>query len=67
MCESKFPQLICRPIAAQFMDDTVIALFEFEQTSDGVGIASERHYKLVTPDELSPEELERYIQRARQS
>lgn len=67
MCESKFSQLICRPIAAQFMDDKVIALFEFEQTPDGVGIAVERHYQLVMPEELSPEELNRYIERARQS
>ena len=28
---SKFPSLICRPIAAQFMNDDLIALFEFER------------------------------------
>jgi len=66
MCESKFPKLICRPIAAQFMEGNVIALFQFEQTEEGVGISEEKHYKLVTPDELSPEELARYVQRALQ-
>lgn len=67
MCESKFPNLICRPIAAQFMADNIIALFEFQQTEEGIGISSEKHYKLVTPDELSPEELAHYVQRALQS
>lgn len=27
-CTHKFPSLICRPVAAQFMQDDVIALFE---------------------------------------
>jgi len=31
MCANKFPNLICRPIAAQFMGDELIALFDFEQ------------------------------------
>ncbi|MEZ4865962.1 MAG: hypothetical protein R3C14_31900 [Caldilineaceae bacterium] len=64
MCESKFSNLICRPLAAQFMDDDIIALFEFEYTTDGIAISAERHYKLVAPSELSADELARYVQRA---
>jgi hypothetical protein len=30
LCASKFPSLICRPIAAQFMQGQLIALFEIE-------------------------------------
>lgn len=30
VCAEKFPSLICRPIAAQFMADDLIALFDFE-------------------------------------
>jgi len=30
LCAEKFPALLCRPLAAQFMDDEVIALFELE-------------------------------------
>ena len=60
---TKFPDLICRPIATQFMGDDVIALFEFEQTEDGIAIASEKHYRLVHPEDLSTEELARYQQR----
>ena len=41
LCASKFPALICRPIGPQFMDDKggLIALFEFESTSEGLRIA----------------------------
>jgi hypothetical protein len=35
MCSSKFPHLICRPIAAQSMKEDLIALFELEQTKSG--------------------------------
>lgn len=57
---AKFPTLICKPIAAQFMNDGAIALFEFELTDQGVAITAEKHYRLVRPDELSSEELENY-------
>jgi len=60
---TKFPGLICRPIAAQFMGDDVLVLFEFEQTEDSIAISSEKHYRLVDPDDLSPEELENYRKR----
>jgi hypothetical protein len=61
MCEEKFPNLICRPIAAQFMADDIIALFAFEQLmGDLPTIADERHYKLVPSDGLSDEELASY-------
>lgn len=57
---SKFPNLICKPIAAQFMSNGTIALFEFEFSEDDISITSEKHYKLVKPDELSIEELQKY-------
>lgn len=63
MCAIKFPGLVCRPIAAQFIDKNLIALFEFEQSKDGIKVTSEKHYRLVKPDELSPEELESYLVR----
>ncbi|HEX5151731.1 MAG TPA: hypothetical protein VFW07_09790 [Parafilimonas sp.] len=60
MGASKFPDLICKPIAAQFMANGAIALFEFELTENGIAIISEKHYRLVRPEELSFEELEAY-------
>ncbi len=63
LCAAKFPDLLCRSIAAQFMPDGAIALFEFEQAEQGVAISAEKHYRLVRPEELSPEELQNYQQR----
>ncbi len=60
LCAEKFPSLVCRPIAAQFMRDDVIALFEFEITDEQVTVRDEKHYRLVAPDELTPEELAQY-------
>lgn len=63
MCAEKFPALIPRPLGAQFMEEDVIALFEFESTDQGVGISSERHYKLVPPEDVTEDDLRRYNQR----
>lgn len=56
----KFPKLICKPIAAQFMASGAIALFEFEQGKEGIKIVTEKHYRLVLADELTATELEKY-------
>jgi hypothetical protein len=61
MCLAKFPGLVCRAIAAQYMDENLMALFEFEQTNEGIKVASEKHYRLVKPDELSFDELQSYV------
>ena len=60
VAEQKFADLIARPIAAQFMEDDAIALFEFEEVDDQVTILREHHYNLVPPEELEPEELAAY-------
>lgn len=61
MAAAKFKNLVCKPIAAQFMENGAIALFEFEQSLEGeIAISSEKHYRLVKPNELSVEELEQY-------
>jgi len=63
LCADKFAGLICVPVAAQFMEHKRIALFAFEQTSEGISLCLERHYVLVQPDELSEEELAAYRSR----
>lgn len=63
LCADKLPTLICRPVAAQFMQDDLVALFEFEQQDDDLRIVSEKHYQLVPPDAVTPEDLQRYRQR----
>jgi len=64
VCARKFPSLLCRPVAAQFMQNGVIALFEFEQSDAGVSISSEKHYKLVPPEEVTETDLDGYRHRA---
>ena len=61
MCEERFPTLICRPIAAQFIDTNTIALMSFIPNADG-GIEKtlERHYRLVSYGEIEPEDLRTY-------
>lgn len=63
VCASKFPNLICRPIATQFLVESVIALFELENTKKGVAVSLEKHYELVPPEELTVEDLENYRRR----
>ncbi len=63
LCATKFSALVCRPIAAQFMDDNLIALFELEQNEDRVLIVNEKHYRLVLPDDFSSTDLEVYRSR----
>ncbi len=60
MCMTKFPHLLCRSIAVQWMGADLIALFEFENTPDGIKVSAEKHYRLVKPDDLSIEEVEGY-------
>lgn len=58
--EQKFPGLRCRAIAAQFMTDGTIALFELTLQDDQVRVVEERHYKLVPAAELDGEAIRRY-------
>jgi hypothetical protein len=44
------------------MQDEVIALFEFDEHGGDVTVALEKHYRLVPPDDLTPEDLQRYAQ-----
>jgi hypothetical protein len=64
VCASKFPSLICRPVAAQFMKDDVIALFEFEPEEHGLGVSMEKHYKLVPPEQVTEADLQLYSNRS---
>jgi hypothetical protein len=63
LCATKFPALVCQAIGAQFAGNGLIALFAFEETPDGVRIGREAHYRLVPPDQISPDELKAYQRR----
>ena len=42
------------------MADKVIALFSFDTSDRGVSLGYERHYRLVAPEEVTPEDLQAY-------
>jgi hypothetical protein len=56
VCAAKFPGSVCRPIAAQFMEDNLIALFECEISAGEVFVREEKHYRIVTDKELMGQE-----------
>ncbi len=60
LCAEKFKGLPCRPVAAQFMEDGVIALFEFARDGDQFRICEEKHYQLVPPEDLTEDDLRAY-------
>jgi len=60
-CSEKFPELICRPIAAQFMANDLIAMFELAPVDDEIKVIEEKHYKLLPADQISKEDLKGYV------
>ena len=56
----KFPGMRCRPIAAQFLDDGSVALFELVVEGETVKVAEERHYRLVPATRLDEKAIRNY-------
>ena len=46
-CQQRFPDLRCRPLAAQLLDSGAIALFELTLVDNELRVKQERHYALV--------------------
>jgi hypothetical protein len=59
-CRQHYPELVCRPVAAQFIGDDKIALFELGVEDDEVKIVDERHYRLVQANEITKADLAGY-------
>ncbi|OIQ65373.1 hypothetical protein GALL_530700 [mine drainage metagenome] len=58
--EDKFHGMRCRAIAAQFMENEVIALFELTLQDDEIKVVEERHYRLVPAKKLSRDAIRDY-------
>ena len=63
LCKAKFPGMVCRPIAAQFKDNDLIVLIEFEANDEGVKRGPEKQYRLVPSDQVTAEDLTIYRNR----
>ena len=60
LCADKLPTLVCRPVGAQIASNDLIVLFEFVQQSEEIRVVSEKHYKLVPPEDVTDEDLVSY-------
>ena len=58
--EQKFPGMKCRAIAAQFMDDEIVALFELTLQDDNIKVVDEKHYRLVPSSSLDSDAIRNY-------
>lgn len=56
----KFPDMRCRPVAAQFMSGGVVAMFELTIQDDQIKVVEERHYKLVPASKLDQAAIRAY-------
>lgn len=58
--EQKFPGMRVRPIAVQFMDDNIVAMFELTLQDSEVRVAEEKHYRLVPAADISQTAIRDY-------
>lgn len=63
-CAEKYPQLVARPVAAQFLSNGIIALFELTLQDGDIVVVNEEHYKLVRADEVSDADRASYARRS---
>lgn len=65
VCGEKWPHMVARAIAVQFMDNDKIAMFELGLQDFQVAVIREAHYRLVPYAEITDEDRELYL-RARE-
>lgn len=59
-CGQAFKHLECRPVSAQLMSDQRIAMFELAVVDGVIKVVDEKHYQLVAPHSILPEDLKTY-------
>lgn len=60
LCSEKYPSLICRSVACQFITGDIVAMFEFSIEEDRIVKINERHYKIVEASDITAEDLKGY-------
>lgn len=58
--QERYQNCVPRTVSAQFMGDEVIAMFELSFDGNDVSIVREQHYKLVSANQISASDLDRY-------
>jgi hypothetical protein len=59
-CAEKFPSIRCRALSVQFMDDSIVAMFELTVEGDEIKVVEERHYKLVPAEDIDQKAIRSY-------
>jgi len=59
-CAERYPDLVCRTVSAQFMDDERIAMFELSVQDSRVCVVEEKHYRLVSGDDIDIDDIRSY-------
>ncbi len=61
----RFPNLICRVVCAQFINNgETIALFELTEQNGDLKVVEEKHYRLVPANSITDKELQALISRS---
>lgn len=60
LCAEKYPDLICRSIACQFIARDIVAMFEFTIEEERIVKMNERHYKIVEASDITSDDLQIY-------
>lgn len=60
LCRQKYPALICRAVACQFITTEIVAMFEFAVEDGKIVKENERHYKMIDANKITEEELSEY-------
>lgn len=60
LCAEKYPDLICRSIACQFVAHDTVAMFEFTMEDERIVKVNERHYKIVDAAQIRTADLHAY-------
>lgn len=60
-CAEKWPEMVAKSIAVQFMDDRKIAMFELGLQDGMIAVVREAHYRLVAFDDITEEDRALYL------
>lgn len=66
-CAARFPSLIHRLIAVQFLEKDLIVMFELHRSGIEIRVLNEKHYRLVDPAKIDAADLLQYRSRVPRS
>jgi len=66
-CKVRYPNVLCKPIALQFLTENDVAILELSVDEEDqifrLSVVDERHYKLVAKDGITEAEIKKICDR----